>query len=74
MSRHAATDPMPLAGDTPRFDWREWLAFAGCALGTALFVSIVLGAVVLIISTQANAQPVGAPPALSSPVAADRGA
>ncbi|MCO5106663.1 MAG: marine proteobacterial sortase target protein [Burkholderiaceae bacterium] len=61
MSRTAATDPMPVADAAPRFDWREWLAFAGCVVGTALFVSLVLGALVLIISTHAIAQTAPAP-------------
>src|SRR5690606_21322611 len=55
-----ATDPMPVADAAPRFDWREWLAFAGAVLGTGLFVSLVLGILVLVISTQANAQAVDA--------------
>jgi Ca-activated chloride channel family protein len=67
MPPDAATDPLPVADAAPRFDWREWLAFAGAVLGTGLFVSVVLGILVLIISTQANAQPVDA----SSDAAAD---
>ena len=80
MSRHAAAEPLPVADTPPRFDWREWLAFAGCVVGTALFVSIVLGALVLIISTHAIAQPATAPvdaaierlPDVASPGSADR--
>jgi len=60
MSRHAATEPMPTLDAAPRFDWREWLAFAGAVMGTALFVSVVLGALVLVISVQAHAQAVDA--------------
>jgi len=56
MSRHAASRQPPLADAPPRFDWRDWLAFVGSVLGTALLVSLVLAAVVLIVSTQANAQ------------------
>jgi len=51
MSRNLATEPLPAADAVPRFDWREWLAFTGCVLGTALFVSVVLAALVLVIST-----------------------
>ena len=80
MSRHAAAEPLPIADAPPRFDWREWLAFAGCVVGTALFVSVVLGALVLIISTHAIAQPVATPvdaaierlPDVASPGSADR--
>lgn len=70
MSRHAAAEPLPVADTPPRFDWREWLAFAGCVVGTALFVSVVLGALVLIISTHAIAQPAAAPAAATSAGAA----
>lgn len=56
MSRHAASRPPPLVDAPPRFDWRDWLAFVGSVLGTALLVSLVLAAVVLIVSTQAYAQ------------------
>jgi len=84
MSRHTASSPLPLdgvpiapAGGKPVFDWREWLAFVGCVLGTALFVSIVLGAIVLIITTQAMAQTAPgvqtALPRVASVNAADRG-
>jgi hypothetical protein len=60
MPPDAATDPLPVADAMPRFDWREWLAFVGAVLGTGLFVSVVLGILVLIISTQASAQTVDA--------------
>ncbi|MCL4182518.1 MAG: marine proteobacterial sortase target protein [Burkholderiaceae bacterium] len=50
----SATAPHDAAA---HFDWREWLAFAGGVIATALFVSLVLGALVLLVSTQANAQP-----------------
>lgn len=53
MPRTVATEPVPAAHVAPRFDWREWLAFASCVLGTALFVSVVLAALVLVISTNA---------------------
>lgn len=71
-SSHASLDDVPVGqhGPAPVFDWREWLAFVGCVLGTALFVSIVLGAIVLIVTTQAMAQT--AAPRLASVNAADR--
>ncbi len=53
MSRNLATEPVPAVDPVPRFDWREWLAFAGSVLGTALFVSVVLGALVLVINSNA---------------------
>ena len=38
-SSHASLDDVPVGqhGPVPVFDWREWLAFVGCVLGTALF-------------------------------------
>jgi len=53
MSRNLVTDPVPELDPAPHFDWREWLAFAGSVLGTALFVSVVLGALVLVINSSA---------------------
>lgn len=53
MPHDIATDPMPVTDTAPRFDWREWLAFTGCVVGTALFVSVVLATLVLIISSNA---------------------
>src|SRR5690606_16626784 len=71
MPPDTATDPMPVADAAPRFDWREWLAFAGAVLGTGLFVSLVLGILVLVISTQANAQAVDATSDSASDAAGD---
>jgi Ca-activated chloride channel family protein len=57
-SSHPAAAPH---GTAAHFDWREWLAFAGYVIATGLFVSVVLGALVLLVSTQANAQPLAMP-------------
>jgi len=53
MSRNVATEPVPATHAVPHFGWREWLAFAGSVVGTALFVSVVLGALVLVINSNA---------------------
>lgn len=45
-----ARNAMPLEEDAPRFDWRDWLSFVGSVLGTAIIVSVVLGAVVLMLN------------------------
>lgn len=64
MPQDVATDSITLDHTVPGFHWREWLAFAGCVLGTALFVSAVLAALVLVIATQAGAQTIAAPTAI----------
>jgi Ca-activated chloride channel family protein len=88
MPRYAATEPTPpRANAAPppsgpvgaslaaaHFDWREWLAFAGSVIATAVFVSVVLGALVLLVSTQANAQVPERLPAVTSVGTADRAA
>ena len=61
MPQHLATDSISVTRAAAFFRWREWLAFAGCVLGTALFVSVVLAALVLFIATQADAQAIAAP-------------
>ena len=64
MPQHLATDSITVTHAAGTFRWREWLALAGCVLGTALFVSVVLAALVLFISTQADAQTTAAPTAI----------
>ena len=64
MPQDLTTDPITVTHAAIGFHWREWLAFAGCVLGTALFVSVVLAALVLFISTQADAQTIAAPAAI----------
>ncbi len=50
MSQPSAREVIPLADDTPSFDWRDWLSFVGSVLGTALIVSVALGAIALMLS------------------------
>lgn len=38
----------------PTIDWREWIAFLGYVLATAVVVAVVLGSLVLVISMQAD--------------------
>lgn len=38
----------------PTIDWRDWIAFLGYVLATAIVIAVVLGSMVLVISMQAD--------------------
>lgn len=46
--------PMTEGAARPTIDWRDWVAFLGYALATAVVVSVLLASFVLVISMQAE--------------------